>query len=264
MGDVWEWIKAHPWITGGVVGVVLLWIFWPRGGGEVATNNLPSEAIAAGAQVQMAQNAANAQIRAAEILSGAELAATRDTNAATSAVLLGQIDAQRDIALSTNATAIDLAEVQAGMASALGNLQLQEAQYTVTADVAKAGLATQLGLASLTTSLAAQREDLIAGLYSHGLDTVTSLYPAMTEYGAYAPGVSAAFASIQGFLAGRNFSTQNLPGIGYVAGVDQTSASGSQGGISSLGPAPAMPTMIDLNALLASLSATGHPDGTTA
>lgn len=99
--------SEHPWGLAGiifVIGVILIWLFWPRSNGATATTadpnasyyNAQAAAVQAGGQVYAAQIAANAQTDQAK--TEADLAAK--IAGFQSDVANNQINAQRDLGLA--------------------------------------------------------------------------------------------------------------------------------------------------------------------
>lgn len=242
MSRAWEWIKQHPWITGGIVALVLLWIFWPRRAATSdAGSGVPSEAIAAGAQVQIAHDATNAATAQAQIQADAARAIAESSNSAA----LG-------VAQSTNATALGIANVQAGMTTSLGNLALQGQQFQAATDVVKAGIAAQTTTNLAAASLAAQHDELVAKSLYHAIDVAGSGNEMYGSGGVAA--FAAKLANLQAFVAGTPYKAVNFPGLGAVTAPDTSRPAGTVGGLA----APASLPTIDLAALLARLPAIGH------
>lgn len=143
LGRIWDWIKAHPmWTAGIVLGIIVL--FWLMRSGGSSSSGLTDEGAVASARIGAAsQEAINYQQTQAAVALGAQQ------------VELGKaaITAQQDVLNRQTTAAVDTSKVQAAMLESLANYQYKTSlgeQATsislanIQADVTKLGITTAL------------------------------------------------------------------------------------------------------------------------
>lgn len=127
-----EWLKSHPWLVGGLVGVFLLvLVVSSSSSGSTADGAAPAAGDSSGTanDVQNYMASLNAQVQGAQIAAG---------------VQNNQTDA-----------AVEVARIQAGTADNANTLAAAVAQYT----------------SKLTADVAINRDTLSAGVANHAADT---------------------------------------------------------------------------------------------
>lgn len=129
---MWEKFKSnvmrYPWLFGGIAAVVLLWVFWPRGGGGSSNADaaVQSQAIAQTAMANASLMLANEETRRVAITTDAattQLGLQTEAAVAMNAANIAGTQALAQIASNAlmyeQDTAVKLADIQAGAQGAV-------------------------------------------------------------------------------------------------------------------------------------------------
>lgn len=147
MENLWQNIKAHPWIAGAVVVAVFLLVYLLVGGGGSAApaqtqDNSYAAEVAAATQLQEAQLSAQAQGNQAN------LALQAQQGQYQTAVTIAQIQAQENQDNNNAQTTIASKQIDAQLAAVQGQQASQNLQTTTNGQIASNYIAAQQAVAT--------------------------------------------------------------------------------------------------------------------